>query len=536
MAIDQRNISSQLRMMDDRVLQKYAAMHKNDPYIFPLAFQESQNRQKVRMSGQAQMGGQEMPKVNDAALMAMAPQAAPPQAPQGQGISNLPAPNMQRMADGGIAGYEDDEEGMATGGMGGMFNFAQQSEPVVRMSNGGSTRFTPGGAAYPARFATPDIDSYGQDSVMDEFAGIDEQIIRNMERQRLEGAFDDYSKAEPKKVEPKKGSKAAKKLEEDKKEAKKEEPAKPKVELPALQTYTASTPAQIRATADTMARPDLEEIQASYKPFAEQFAQDRTRIEGREKNNLSDALIRGGLKALGGRSQYAMQNISEGGLEGLNAYQEGIRTNDAARKALTQSEMLMAQAQRAERQGARKDAVQLTQQSEQAKQTAVQLSNTARQIMGTEEFQRGQTEVSLRNAATAEQNALTSGRMAGAAELQAQAAMSRASALNAAGGKGALTESQLARVRDSARDNITKDANFALSQLKAERAAKAAGKPFDATTWLNGLIDTEVERMLANTSRASTIQPAPTGGKLGSGTYNIPSTGFGKAEVVTPNK
>jgi hypothetical protein len=44
---------------------------------------------------------------------------------------------MQRMADGGIAGYEDDEEGMATGGMGGMFNFAQQSEPVVRMSGGG---------------------------------------------------------------------------------------------------------------------------------------------------------------------------------------------------------------------------------------------------------------------------------------------------------------------------------------------------------------------------------------------------------------
>jgi hypothetical protein len=99
-----------------------------------------------------------------------------------------------------------------------------------------------------------------------------------------------------------------------------------------------------------------------------------------------------------------------------------------------------------------------------------------------------------------------------------------------------MTESQLARVRDSARDNITKDANFPLSQLKAERAAKAAGKPFDATTWLNGLIDTEVERMLANTSRASTIQTAPTGGKLGSGTYNIPSTGFGKAEVVTPNK
>jgi hypothetical protein len=125
--------------------------------------------------------------------------------------------------------------------------------------------------------------------------------------------------------------------------------------------------------------------------------------------------------------------------------------------------------------------------------------------------------------------------MADAAMISARASQSRANALNAAGGKGALTESQLARVRDSARDNITKDANFALSQLKAERAAKAAGKPFDATTWLNGLIDTEVERMLANTSRASTIQPAPTGGKLGSGTFNLGS-GWGQPEVVTPKK
>jgi hypothetical protein len=44
------------------------------------------------------------------------------------------------LADGGIAGYDDDEEGMATGGMGGMFNFAQQSEPVVRMAGGGAVQ------------------------------------------------------------------------------------------------------------------------------------------------------------------------------------------------------------------------------------------------------------------------------------------------------------------------------------------------------------------------------------------------------------
>jgi hypothetical protein len=44
------------------------------------------------------------------------------------------------LANGGMAGYEDDEEGMATGGMGGMFNFAQQSEPVVRMAEGGDVK------------------------------------------------------------------------------------------------------------------------------------------------------------------------------------------------------------------------------------------------------------------------------------------------------------------------------------------------------------------------------------------------------------
>jgi hypothetical protein len=181
----------------------------------------------------------------------------------------------------------------------------------------------------------------------------------------------------------------------------------------------------------------------------------------------------------------------------------------------------MAQAQRAEGRGARADAASLFAQAQEAERAGIQFGQKAREIENSKAYQDASIDIAKQNAAS---NRIT-----------ANAALSRANALNVAGGKGALTESQLARVRDSARDNITKDANFALSQLKAERAAKAAGKPFDATTWLNGLIDTEVERMLANTSRASTIQPAPTGGKLGSGTFNIGS-GWGQPEVVTPKK
>ena len=535
MAIDQRDITSQLRMMGDPELRQYAAMHKNDPYIFPLAFQESQNRQRVRMNGQAQMGGQEMPKVNDAALMAMAPQAAPQQAPQGQGISNLPAPNMQRMADGGIAGYGDEEEGMAAGGMagygdgddvprrtidgmaqGGMYDFAQRSEPVVRMSGGG----------HIPRYQGVAIEDGGDGSVVDEFKGIDDQIIANMERQKLLGAFDDYSAYIPK---PKKGSKAAKKLEEEaKKEVKKEEPAK-KPELPALPTYKPKTAEEMRAASDLMAKPELEEIQKSYKPFAEQFAQDRSRIEGREKNAVSDALIRAGLATMAGKSQFALQNIGEGGLQGLNAYQEAQKANEASRRALTQSELLMNQARRAESQGARGEAAKFVTQAEQAQQTAAQFAQKAREIENTKAYQDA-------SVATAQQNAITQGRMADAAMVTAQANKSRATALNAAGGtKGALTEAQLARVRDTARDNVTKDANYMLNQLKAEAAAKKAGKPFDAATWQSSLVDAEVERLLANTSRGVKIptpEAAPTGGKLGSGTYNPDM--WKNLQVVTP--
>jgi hypothetical protein len=120
MAIDQRDVSSTLRFMDDRALQQYAAMYKNDPYIFPLAFQESQNRQRLRMSQQSAQGMQPQPKVNEQALAQMAPQ----QLPEEMGIGALPADNMQQMADGGIAGYDDAD-------------FVSRSEPVVMMAGGG---------------------------------------------------------------------------------------------------------------------------------------------------------------------------------------------------------------------------------------------------------------------------------------------------------------------------------------------------------------------------------------------------------------
>jgi len=129
------------KLQPDSALQNYARMHKNDPYILSLATAESNRRKALRTAAQGQVGQQ--PTVVDQNIAAMSPAPAPvaqTQLPENQGIAQIPTPNMQYMADGGIAGYEDDEEGMATGGMGGMFNFAQQSEPVVRMSGGGAVQ------------------------------------------------------------------------------------------------------------------------------------------------------------------------------------------------------------------------------------------------------------------------------------------------------------------------------------------------------------------------------------------------------------
>ena len=46
-------------------------------------------------------------------------------------------------------------------------------------------------------------------------------------------------------------------------------------DAPATPAYTPQTAGEIRARSEALAKPELEKIQASYKPFGEQFAQYR---------------------------------------------------------------------------------------------------------------------------------------------------------------------------------------------------------------------------------------------------------------------
>jgi hypothetical protein len=115
--INVNQITSRLASMPDQALQQYAAMHKNDPYTMALALAESNRRKQMRQG--AQMRAPQQPKVVDQEIAGMA--AVDPMGnvtgyagggylPEDTGIGQLPAPNMERMAEGGIVAFEDGGE------------------------------------------------------------------------------------------------------------------------------------------------------------------------------------------------------------------------------------------------------------------------------------------------------------------------------------------------------------------------------------------------------------------------------------------
>jgi hypothetical protein len=144
-------LTTMLAGMDARGRQAYAAQHRNDPAVVATAVHVNNIVIAAERSKAMQAGGP-MPTVVDQNIAAMTPAPAPApvaqtQLPENQGIARIPAPNMQTLADGGIAGYGDGDDVPRQNGMaqGGMYDFAQRSEPVVRMAEGGILNFSNGG-------------------------------------------------------------------------------------------------------------------------------------------------------------------------------------------------------------------------------------------------------------------------------------------------------------------------------------------------------------------------------------------------------
>ena len=102
-----QNLTNTLSRMELPDLQKYAAMHKNDPYVVSLALSIANQKKQMMVGKAGQAGMQPQPNVVDQQIAGM---ASPPQQqmlPEDTGIGQLPAQNMQNMAEGGIVAFED---------------------------------------------------------------------------------------------------------------------------------------------------------------------------------------------------------------------------------------------------------------------------------------------------------------------------------------------------------------------------------------------------------------------------------------------
>jgi len=104
----------------------------------------------------------------------------------------------------------------------------------------------------------------------------------------------------------------------------------------------------------------------AYEGLEALLGKEEEKAKGKEAKNLNMALINAGLAIAGGRSQYALQNISEGALVGTKQYQEGLEKLEAAAVERRKQAAMIEESRRAEARGDWKEAEALKQQAFEA--------------------------------------------------------------------------------------------------------------------------------------------------------------------------
>lgn len=340
--INVNQITSRLAQMPDQALQQYAAMHKNDPYTMALALAESNRRKQMRQG--AQMQAPQQPKVVDQEIAGMA-QAMP----EDVGIGQLPAPNMQRMAEGGIVafaneGYVDPAFTYGISEYGGLspldfptpaaekarrLEKERQKNMAIARAQGENLRPTP--AIDPRLIGvTPPVQTVGS--------------LPNMPP--AAGAATPPSGLPPPSKLPRPPSAAAP-APAPGITALATDPAKLRAEYEALQgTAPTTTPYDARIKEITEGevrakREGLEQLESDIQNAGEAFKDREARL-GKRKEKLDTqedklpymALMEAGLAIMSGTSPNALANIGAGGAIGMKSYAAGIDKLTDARDKL----------------------------------------------------------------------------------------------------------------------------------------------------------------------------------------------------------
>lgn len=328
-------LTDKLALMPDQMLPRLAQQYKNDAITLSLILGEKNRRDRVRNSVKAQAGAQPQPKVNDQIVAGM---QAP--LPEQVGIGALPAPNMQQMADGGIAGMPEDDGA----------SLLYHNEPVVRMAEGGVARYDFGGITFGDwaegqrrrnleaekmrnyRRGDPRALDYVVPSIAEQMAAMQEtaptEDTGTAPKAEVVPAKTDYSvlgmPGAPRGAAP---MNLQQQYANILKGQNSEDPAAK--ERKALQEQLVSSAEQSKR--------DIEADQAKrgevYKPREERIAKREQELEKAKESNTGLALLEAGLSIMSTPGHWA-QAIGQGAKAGVARYAEGIDKLRAAQERL----------------------------------------------------------------------------------------------------------------------------------------------------------------------------------------------------------
>jgi len=317
-------------------LQQYAALHKNDPYIVTLALSIANQKKQMMASKDGQAGMQPQPKVVDQDIFGipLKPQprgAAPQQAlPEDQGIGQLPAPNMQNMAEGGIVAFDDG--GSVPGYAGGVFTGEEDMpewlkafppESGIRKTYRAAKQYDKNNPmpVYTAPAAAPALPP----SATQVMSG-----LPNTTPPPSAGAVSP-SGAAPATTKPVAPTTVAKlpglnteaptAAEAKTEAAKLSDSSKLQSALQGNEDFITKAYDKLLGDYDKK----ISEVPEAYKGYEERLKKEEAEAATDKDKALGMSIFQAGLSMMAGSSQYAFENIGKGALIGLDNYQSALK-------------------------------------------------------------------------------------------------------------------------------------------------------------------------------------------------------------------
>jgi hypothetical protein len=397
--LDQRMhaLSAQISKMTPQQRQQFAMLHKNDPILVSMTKFINDQENSLRSSMQAQQNPQalaEKPKIVDEMIA---------------GLAGVPAPNLEQMPDGGIAGGESPPQGYAEGGITGprakydykmmtpkpstgtpyegmgVLEFLRkfgddtgitQSEQDARSKLSKVPNSLPSWEEYkamitPNAWKTPDTTSSPKIGAMEKdltHVGGDMPTLPNpatpaATARTVDPEFAEFERAyaEASKSSGRGGGgggiAAIPSAPASNFEAQYNKYVQANMKDPFAAEIAALNEARLKSAAEERDRvkADQEEMGIAGLEREKRLKAKEAKLEKKESQNAGMALLDAGLAMMAGKSRHALVNIGQGAMVGTKRYREGAKEIEDARDKLDDAFSSLEDLRRGEKRGDLKD-------------------------------------------------------------------------------------------------------------------------------------------------------------------------------------